>query len=568
MNREWITQQADENAVKKLATGLSLNPITARLLLNRGIETPEIARLYFEPSLSGLPDPFLLPDMDTAVKRVIRALEQKERIGIFGDYDVDGVTGSALLASFLKEVGCDPLIELPDRMGDGYGLTLAAVRKFHEQGVGLIITVDNGARSVEEIDAAADLKIDVIVTDHHEAKGALPQALAILNPKHGELSPQFSDLSGCGVAFMFVIALRKRLRKKGMFSDSEPNLRQHLDLVALGTIADVMPLTGTNRILVRHGLDEIARSAKPGIAALIDVSGTNPARLTPDAVAFQLSPRINAAGRLGSAKTALELLLCPDPARAFEIARTLDSKNRERQRMEAKIVEEAILKLGADKEIDSRAALVLHSEGWHVGVIGIAAAKIAERFFRPAVIISRDLKPARGSARGIEGINLVDALSQCGDLLERYGGHAMAAGLSIDDKNIDAFAKRLDLVCKNLIPQKKAGCIKIDSIVAPVDINAGLVEEMSRLRPFGAGNPEPVLAMHCMDILDRRILSEKHLKLKVRAGGIVFDAIGFGMAESMSANTKSASIAFTPEFNTWNGITSVQLKMKSIRPYV
>lgn len=567
MHREWIIQQADEAAVKSLSDGLSLNPITARVLLNRGVKTPEAARAYFEPSLAKLPDPFLLPDMDKAVERVAYAITCREQIGIFGDYDVDGVTGSALLASFLRETGLSPVIELPDRMCDGYGLTLAAVRKFHGRGAGLIITVDNGTRATKEIDAARELNIDVIVTDHHESGGDLPRALAVLNPKRDSRRTPFSDLSGCGVVFMFVMALRKALREGGKFSGPEPNLRQHLDLVALGTIADVMPLAGTNRVLVRHGLDEIARSSKPGICALMDISGTNPARLTPDAVAFQLGPRINAAGRLGNAKTALDLILCDNPAMAMTIARTLDTANRERQRMEARIIEEAISKIGDDRETSSRSALVLHSEGWHVGVIGIAAAKIAERFSLPTVVISRDSKPARGSARGIEGINLVEALSKCKDLLERYGGHAMAAGLSIDDKNLDAFARRLDLACKDLIPQKKAGCILIDSAVSPAEIDGDLVRELSLLRPFGAGNPWPLLAMHCADVLDRRVLSEKHLKLKIRAEGVLFDAIGFGMAGLMPADARSVSIAFTPEFNTWNGVTSVQLKIKDIKTH-
>ncbi|MFH0799041.1 MAG: single-stranded-DNA-specific exonuclease RecJ, partial [Pseudomonadota bacterium] len=431
-------------------------------------------------------------------------------------------------------------------------------------GARLIVTVDSGTRAAEGIARAKGFGIDVVVTDHHEAKGELPSAHAIVNPQRLAGYSPHRELSGCGVAFMLALALRKKLRNDGKLPSPEPNLKRQLDLVALGTIADVVPLSGANRILVRHGLGEIADARRPGIAALIEVSSTNTGEMNPDSIAFQLAPRLNAAGRLGSAHEALDLLMCDDPSRSLEIARSLDRANRERQRVEGVILEEAYAMLSA-RGSTGQSSVVLSSDGWHVGVIGIVASKIARRAGIPAVVISRDSKPARGSARSIDGINLVEALSECGDLLVRYGGHTMAAGLSINEDRIDEFSARLDGICRKMLPIGALHHLLIDAEVMPSEINGELIAELSNLKPFGAGNPEPLLAMRGASVLSRRILGQKHLKLRVGSGGFGFDAIGFNMAGDLLEDQKNISLAFTPELNTWNGTTSVQLKIKDIK---
>lgn len=563
MHSTWLTSAIDSDTIA-LARDIGLSPITARVLINRGITGKEQARTYLDPVLSDIPDPLLIPKMDMAVDRIIRAITKKEQIAIFGDYDVDGVTATALLVNFLSAAGARPIWALPHRMREGYGLTINAIDEFRSKNASLIITVDNGTRAVEEVKHASSFGIDVIVTDHHDTDSKLPAALAVINPKLLGPSSPHSDLAGVGVAFMLILALRKKLRGLKLFSGPEPNLRQHLDLVAMGTIADVMPLTGINRILVKHGIREIAFTSKIGLKALIDISGTNVQKLTPEAIAFQIAPRINAAGRVGDAVWALELLLGDEPVKAAEIAAMLDSHNRERQKMEQRILLEANKLLQSDPDFEGRSSIVLARENWHVGVVGIAAAKVAERFGKPAVILSKDVTPAKGSARGISGLNLVDILSECRAHLVRFGGHAMAAGLSVNFENIDGFSAQFDDVCKRHLPSGYAKSLSIDARVALSDINQGLVDELSLLAPYGAGNREPIFAADGLKILNRRILSEKHLKLKVGAQNLSFDAIGFNMADRLPDSVNTASLAFTPEFNTWNGITSIQLRIKDI----
>lgn len=564
MSTDWIIATADDDSVQILASSLGMHPITARILINRGVTTKEAAREYLKPSISEIPNPLDIPQMSQAIERIARAIRDRERIAIFGDYDADGITGSALLKSFLREIGPDPTVTLPNRMGEGYGLTRQTVDDIHVQGANLIITVDNGTHAVEEVMHAKELGMDVVVTDHHDTRDALPQACAVVNPKCTGAPPQYRDLSGCGVAFMLAWALKRKLHDEAK-SCPLPDLARHLDLVAFGTIADAVPLAGANRVLVRHGLKGIVASSRPGLKALIAVSGTNVQNLTPETVAFQLAPRINAAGRMGDAHRALELLLCEDEKSSFKIARELDLANRERQRVEQEIIDEVTRMLLRDRGLDRRATIVLASKGWHVGVIGIVAAKIAERFTRPAVIISLDTNPARGSARTAQDINLVQVLSCCKDTLVRYGGHAMAAGFSIDEENLGAFATKLEEACQKFPVTPATPKIKIDAVIGAQDLNEKLIAEISSCHPFGMGNPEPVLAIHDVAVISQRIVGERHLKLRVKSQGLQFDAIGFGMAKSLPSGTARASIAFFPEMNTWNGLRSVQLKIRDIK---
>lgn len=567
MSQDWIIADIDDGAALELAADVGVHPITARVLIARGAAESKSARRYLEPALTDIPDPDALPGMEEAVTRLAQAVGERETIALFGDYDVDGVTGTALLALFLSAVGAQPIPFLPDRQGEGYGLAPAAVEEMRASGATLIVTIDNGTRSHEAIARAREKGIDVIVTDHHPVGQKLPPAIAIVNPKLPGTPEALAPLSGCGVAFMVVLGLRRRLREKGLLPSPEPNLRQHLDLVALGTIADAVDLVGVNRPLVRHGLAEIARSGKPGIRALMDVSGTDPARLSPGNVSYQLSPRINAAGRLLSAHKAYDLLLADDMATARPIARELDAANRERQRIEERIVGEALTMAAQATAGGPRSGLVLASKGWHVGVIGIVAAKVAERSRCPAAVVSLDMTPARGSARSVHGIDVARALAASADCLVRHGGHAMAAGFSLDADQVDSFAERFERACADLAPADRRQALSIDAIAAPLDITGRLAQEIASCQPFGNGNPEPLIALLDADVVDRRIVGIKHLKLRLRSQGIHFDAIGFGLGDALPPEVNRVALAFVPEIQTFQGVSSVQLKFRAVKPF-
>lgn len=565
MSQDWIIADVDDVAARQLAGATGLHRITARILINRGATEIDLTRRFLNPQLSDIPDPYLLPDMTQAISRIAMAIAKREQIAIYGDYDADGITGTAILTQFLREIGVSPIVALPSRFGEGYGLTPQAVAAFVKQGAHLIITIDNGTRAHEAIDYARSLDIDVVVTDHHEAGKSLPNAVAVVNPKCSNTPSSLASLAGCGVAFMLVLALRRHLRESGVLNSAEPNLRKCLDLVALGTIADAVDLTGVNRILVRHGLAEISKAERIGVRALIDVSATNPKAIRTNSVAFQLAPRLNAAGRLFDAQEALDLLLCSEAYEAGRLAQKLDEINCERQRIEEKILSEAMAIIDSKSEIKNHVSIVLASKGWHIGVIGIVAAKIAERSNRPTVIISLDSNPARGSARSFGTINISYALGQAGDHLVKFGGHAMAAGLSIEESAIDRFAECFEDICCGQPSSSLRSPLVLDALVTPHEITRQLVEEISSCHPFGAGNPEPLMLLSSMNVCDRRIVGNGHLKLKLRKEGITFDAIGFRMADALVPDASQVAIAFTPEFNTWNGTTSVQLKIKGIK---
>ena len=566
MNQDWSIRAIDDSLAERLASEAGLSSVAAGLLLSRGVRSAEDARRFLSPELSDIPDPFSLPGMEAAAARIAAAVKGGERIAVFGDYDADGVTSTAILARFLSEVGAAPLTALPSRFGEGYGLTAQAVDDLKAGGATLIITVDNGTKAFEAIDHARSAGVDVVVTDHHETEGALPRAAAVVNPKREGSPAELANLCGAGVAFMTALAVRKLLREMELLPSPEPNLRRHLDLVAIGAIADSVELTGANRIFAKHGIAEISRSGKPGIRALMAVAGSDPAKLTPGAVAFGLAPRINAAGRLSDASRALTLLLSEDPEESAKIAGELDAANRRRQEVEEKIVSEAMAMLENDRDLPSRSAIVLSSEGWHIGVVGIVAAKIAQRFSRPAVVITRDAMPARGSARSFTGINVVEALASCGELLVKFGGHMMAAGLSIDARSIEPFAARFDEECARRSAEAGPARLVVDAEVSPGEITEELVSELAKLGPFGPGNPEPVLMLRSARVSGARIVGNGHLKLTAKCGGLSFDAIGFGMADSLPPGDSEVSLAFLPEINTWQGFSSVQLKLCALKP--
>jgi len=548
---------------------LRISPLTAQILFNRGISNTDQARSFLYPALSDLPDPFTMRDMEKAVGRIFQAIRNRERITLFGDYDVDGVTAIALLFLFLQGAGALVDFYLPRRLEEGYGLNMGAIKKIHSQGTKLMITADLGISNFEEIRWAEENGLDVIVTDHHEIPETLPPALAILNPKQKNCSYPFKALAGVGVAFNLTIALRSTLRQEGFWKGSSvPNLREYLDLVALGTISDVVPLTGVNRILAKYGLMQLASSSRAGILALKEVSGMGhgiPVDTT--GVNFRLAPRINAAGRLGDAREAVGLLISRDGAEAKEIATHLNDLNSLRQRIEDKILAEAkeMIESGA---IDQRKkSFVLASVSWHPGIIGIVASRLIEEYHRPIILIAIEENLGKGSARSVDPFSLYRGLKACCAWVEKFGGHEQAAGLIIRQECIAGFSQAFEeVVAKTLAGEDFIPPLFVDALSRLDQMGGPFLLELEALSPFGAGNPEPVLAMEDLAILDSKLVGKGHLRLRIREGGLTREAIGFHMASWHPLSGGRMKMAFSPQVGFFRGRRTLQLKIVDLKP--
>ncbi|MFZ3072251.1 MAG: single-stranded-DNA-specific exonuclease RecJ [Thermodesulfobacteriota bacterium] len=562
MKKLWKMSPPNKELQESLSRELDVLPVTAQLLINRGLVDCDKAFSFLSPDLRSLHDPFLMKDMDKAVKRIAAALDKREKIAIYGDYDVDGVSASALLYLFFKELGVDVLTCIPDRKTEGYGLNIEGIKRLASKGVKLVITVDCGTSNHEEIIFASSIGIDCIVTDHHLPSFEVPLAYAIVNPMQKDCLFPFKGLSGVGVAFNLLMALRTELRKDASFAS--PNLKKYLDLVCIGTIADMVPLVDENRILVSFGLKELSFSARPGIIALKEVSGINTMDVTAENIAFQFAPRINAAGRLAHADTALRLLVTEDPSEARLLAKKLNSENISRQGVEARILTEA-LELAAGGGTDM--ALVLASDNWHAGVVGIVAGRLAERFAKPVALIALDGDIGKGSVRGVKGCNVVDGLKSVAHLLERYGGHRAAAGLTVRRDKLDDFKAAFvaymnsNLSDDDLIPE-----VELDCMVSFDELNLRLLEELKRLEPFGQANEKPLFCATGADILNTEVVKEKHLRIKMRQNGMVQNAMAFRMAGLHPIKGNSFDVAFYPYVDEWRGVRSVRLNVKDIRP--
>lgn len=563
---KWSVHPSDTESASQLSKALGVTPCTAQILMNRGLSDAKDAQRFLRPDLSQLTDPSFLPDMDLAVERIVRAIKKKESIALYGDYDVDGITGVALFTRFLRSLSVEPLVHIPNRLTEGYGLSNSGLEELKKKGVSLVITVDCGTRSKKELAHARELGLDVIVTDHHEVEELFEHNI-LLNPKRPDVKESGHELAGCGVVFLLLMALRKRLRDEGLFEGALPNLKDHLDLVALGTIADVVPLTGMNRIFAKFGMEVTRTSTKPGIRSLITVSGLDGQPIRTGNIAFRLAPRINAAGRMGDSLPSFELLTTDDPAAARDIALQLNKLNGLRQSVEEKALGEAVEHI-EENHLHTRAAIVVADKRWHAGVIGIVASKLVDRYGLPAIVISSLDKRSKGSARSIQGINIVEVLSRCSDLLERFGGHAQAAGIIVDDENIEAFRTKFEACCAEVIVPEEALELDADVEIAPQDMTKELARELELLEPFGIGNPEPTLLAHGLKVVSARIVGGGHLKMKLASPGtkIVFDAIGFDLGDRISEMNGTVSAAFIPQMNVWNGIESLQLKIKDIFP--
>ncbi len=556
----------DEAAAASLARALSLHPLAARVLAARGLAELEAAERFLAPRLADLPDPFSMKGMEAAVSRIVRAVESGERIACYGDYDVDGVTSTVLLAGFLRAAGADAVTYTPHRLVEGYGLNAAAVGRLAGEGVRLIVTLDCGITSVAEVQEAARLGLDVVVVDHHTVPVELPAAAAILNPHQPGCGYPSKHLAAVGVTFCLAMALRKRLREKGRFGEArpEPNLKEALDLVALGTVADVVPLVEVNRVLVRFGLEEIARSRRPGLRALKRVAGmAEGAPVSAGQVGFRLGPRINAAGRLDDAGRGVRLLLSEDPAAATALAEELDRENRSRQEIERLMLEEALADAQGRVRGGAR-GLVLSRDGWHPGVVGIVAARVAERFHRPAVLVGVADGVGKGSGRSIEGFHLYDALAACGAHLARFGGHRHAAGVTVEPARLPAFRDAFErFAFERLAPDDLVPRCRIEGWALAADLDERAADDLARLAPFGAGHAEPLFAVRARPARARTVgAAGVHLKLQLGPG---LDAIGFSLGERLGLCGGEVEAAVSLGFDEWDGSRRLQARIRDIR---
>lgn len=566
----WVLPEggADE-AAGGLAGELGLHPLAAKVLAARGYRTADAAREFLDDGLARLPDPFRMKGLPAAVERLAKAIVRREKLTLWGDYDVDGVSSTALLTLFLRELGVDAQTFIPHRLGEGYGLNQAGIERIAQDGTKVLVTLDCGITSHAEVALAGARGLDVIVVDHHAVPETMPPALAVLNPLQPGCDYPTRHLCAAGVAFNLCMGLRKVLREQAFFiGKKEPNLKGFLDLVALATIADVVPLTGANRILVRHGLVELSRAQRPGVRALKDVAGVS-GEVTAGTVGFRLGPRINAAGRLDDASVGLKLLCAATAEEAAPIARALDVANQERQQIERSMLEAAIAQAA---ECVGRGArgLVLYSDSWHPGVVGIVASRVVERFSRPAVLVGVHEGLGRGSARSIEGFHLYDALKACAGSLRKFGGHKHAAGLSIDPADLPAFRARFEAIAAerlaeaDLVPR-----CKVDAVVTPAELDEAAISALQTLAPFGSGNPTPVLAVR-RQVAQPRVLAAKvagepgHLKLRLESAPHL-DVIGFRLADRLPLTEGPVDLAFQLELDEWQGRSRVSLKLKDLR---
>lgn len=527
----WQTVASDDRAAGALAQEARIPLAVARLLHARGYRDAGAADRFLNPRLSAIGDPFDLPGMEAAVARIWCAVDAAERIAVFGDYDVDGITSAALLTQVLRALGADAVPFLPHRLEEGYGLSPEALERCLEScRPRLIVTVDCGTGSVAAVEEASRRGVDVIVTDHHEPGAQLAPACALVNPKLGA-DERLHALAGVGVTFKLCHALAKHGRATGR-PLAGLDLKPHLDLVALGTIADIVPLVGENRILARHGLVQMNQTQRPGLEALIDVAGIQD-EIDAYEVGFRLGPRLNAAGRLGDAQRALELLMGDDAARVRELAEELDRSNRERQEIEARTLKEALAELEARFDPDRDFGLVVGRPGWHPGVVGIVASRLLQRFHRPVAVVAVSEDGGRGSCRSIEGFDMVAGLRACEEDLAKYGGHAMAAGLELKPGRLASFADSFNEAAGRLLAGRDLRPIqRIDAWLALDEVDDALADAMDRLRPFGVGNTTPVWAARAVRVVGPpRVVGQGHLKLLLAAGGRQIEAMGWGMAE-------------------------------------
>ena len=556
----WIIPEPDGVRAEEIARALGCSPIVGQALLNRSVETPEQGLAFCNPSVESLHDPFLIKEMEAAVERLKEAVKRREKVLVFGDYDVDGMSATALMVRELDALGCPIYYYIPNRLVEGYGLNKEQVSKANSEGIKLIVTVDNGISCHEEVTLASNLGMDVIVCDHHEPEGELPRAHAVINPKRSDSTYPFRNLSGVGVALKLVTALLGRLP-------------ENLDFVALGTVADIVPLIDENRVLASHGLDMMNENdtVPPGLAELFKVSGIQDRPISSGSIAFQLAPRLNAAGRLGVGQLGVQLLLTTSQPLARRLARRLDEENRNRQAIEGEILEQAMAKIEAEFDPERDFSIMLCDERWHPGVTGIVASKLVDKYHRPAILVAMGEQVGKGSARSIQGFHIYEALRKCQEHLAGFGGHKYAAGLTIEPSKFAECREAFERVCREELKEDDLEpVIRTDAEVRLSDITRDLLEQLARLAPHGNANPLPSFVSAGVEVAgSTRIVGKNHLKFSVKQGGKRFPVIGFKMAEydDLVRNSAAIDILYAPQFNTFRGETSIQLSLRDVRPH-
>lgn len=570
-------EKVSEDNCRELARELKIPLAAASLLCRRGIATPSRARRYLSPKLKELPSPFLFKGMRQGVHLVIRAMEENRPVVVYGDYDVDGISATALLVDFLSLLHLEVHWHIPNRLTQGYGLSSETLADLSSRfnSPALLITVDNGVSAVEEVATAKSLGYQVLVTDHHEPSELLPEADGLINPKQNGCDFPFKELSGAGVAFYLTIALRSTLMNMGFWNGNKaPNLKNALDLVALGTVADVMPLVDVNRILVRAGLEILTERKRPGIWALCEHIGLGEGVLTTEDISFRIAPRINASGRMGSPETAARLLMCRDVKTALEFARALDQKNRERRQAEAEILPHAVAQCErqADEEV---AALVVYDKAWHPGVIGIVASRLTERFSRPVIALTDDpMAPGhiKGSGRTVEGVNLYRAVESCSALLEKFGGHPKAIGLTLMMEKLENFTQAFNKSVEEQSGQAghMSGEFVVDCHIKKDDaetVNQEFISLLRQFEPFGEHNPEPVFLLKGVRLSQVSLIKGEHLKFSVQLNGRSYRGIGFGMGKRKPVALRNRiNLIFKFKHSVYRGRRRVELMALNITP--
>ena len=557
----WKIAEPDVNLVRNLARALNISGILAILLVNRGMTDVVAARRFLNPRLEYLEDPFLMSDLEAAVNRILAAIHFREKILIYGDYDVDGTTAVVILRKALEMLGARTSYYIPRRLVDGYGMKADVIEQAATEGVKLVISVDTGIKAFDVVERASWLGLDCIITDHHLPEKGLPKALAVLNPKRPDCQYPDKNLCGVGVAFKLVQALFKTANK-------EKYLAPFLKIVAIGTIADIVPLTGENRIFAKFGLEGLQIPVNFGLKSLIEVSGLEGRLITSSDVGFRLAPRINAVGRMGGGEQAVELFASTDEQKTRVLAGEMDRLNRERQQIEGQILKDIENRFDSNPALSQQWVIMIDGEGWHRGVIGIAATKLTEKFYRPALVISKDDGIGYGSARSTKGFHLLNALESCRDLFDRFGGHAQAAGFQLPVKHMAELRRRLNIFAEKVIKAEDLRpALEIDTEIRLSDVDDEAYQQLERLSPFGPANPEPVFAARELSVIaEPRLLKGKHVKFRVEQDGKALDAIGWNMAQYYQPiqESKAISLAFTLSQNSFQNMKFLQLIVKDL----
>ena len=559
MNRKWEFYNQDENLVQKIAKEHNISELLSAILVNRNITDKKDIDVFLNPTRKDFHNPYLMPDMEQAVDRILMAIEKKEKVIIYGDYDVDGITSITVIKKFLKERGLDVGYYIPNRLDEGYGLNKEAIEKIANEGYTLIITVDCGISGIEEIKYAYEKGMEVIVTDHHEPLEELPKCVAVIDCKRKDNKYPFKNLAGCGVVFKLTQAISQKLNL------DEKEYLKYLDIVCVGTISDIVPLVDENRVIAKLGLKLVEQTRNPGLKALLIASGYKD--VNSNTVSFGIAPRINACGRMGKEEEALKLFLTENIVEAGNITDKLNKYNRERQEIEKRIFEEALSKI-EKQHLDQNNVIVVGSENWHHGVIGIVASKITELYFKPSILICFEGSEGKGSGRSIPGFDLHEALCESSEYLEKYGGHEMAVGLSLKKENFQKFADKFEEIAKNAHTEEIESVINIDEEITLKDVNIETVESLKDLEPFVEANKLPVFIYKNLKIDSIRALSEgKHLKLTLKDGNTIINGIGFNMgkyAEEFRISDK-IDVLGVLEINSFNGRDTIQINMRDIR---